>query len=250
VARIQSQQNAPEDLTSFSILTETDIHFGLFPPVSITVTGTAATSVTLTWNPGNDTHRISDYKVYWDTDPGAVSAYAFNSVSNPGQVSFAPGPPPSATISGLTTGLTYYFTVTSRTVFTDPSSGIPTTYESLLYPTQVSGDPSFVYPVEVSATPGCSATAEVTGLTLSHGVDPGEIQFCWSPVTDPCLTGYQILGGSSAASDAGISPVGSVGLTNCWTGSPFHPLPLGGVAYFLVIATGSSGNGPWGHYGH
>jgi hypothetical protein len=125
-----------------------------------------------------------------------------------------------------------------------------TTYESLLYPTQVSGDPSFVYPIEVAASTGCPATTEVTGLMLSHGVSPGEIQFCWNPVTDACLTGYQVLGSTSPGSDAGFSPVGSVGLTGCLTGSPFDPLPVGSVAYFLVIATGSAGNGPWGHYGH
>ncbi len=32
----------------------------------------------------------------------------------------------SATVSGLTPGVTHYFTVTSRTVYTDPSSGVVT----------------------------------------------------------------------------------------------------------------------------
>jgi len=240
VVRLQSEQNAPVDLISFSTLAETDIHFGLFPPKSINVTGTTATSVSLSWDPGADAHRISDYKVYWDTDPGAVSPYAFNSVSNPGQVSFAGA---SATVSGLTPGVTHYFTVTSRSTFTDPSSGVVTTYESLLYPTQVSGDPSFIYPVEVQATPPCPATAEVTGVTVNTTAVPGEIQICWNPVTDSCLTGYQVLGSASPASDAGFSPLASVGLTTCWTGSPAQ-------SYFLVIAKGITGNGPWGHYGH
>jgi hypothetical protein len=246
VVRLQSPQVAPQDLTSFSTLVDTDIHFGLFPPRSITVTGTTASSVTLSWDPGLDAHRINDYKIYWDTDPGAVTSYAFNSISHPGQVSFSAGPPPSATISGLTPGLTYYFTVTSRTVFTDPSSGVVTTYESLLYPTQVSGDPAFVYPVEVQATLGCAATAEVTGVTVNTTGTPGEIQICWSPAADACLTGYDLLG----SSDAGFSSLGSVGLTTCWTGSPFEPLPIGSVAHFLVTTTGATGNGPWGHYGH
>ena len=240
VVRIQSEQNAPVDLTSFSVLTETDIHFGLFPPRTIMVTGSTPTSVSLSWDPGADTHRISDYKVYWDTDPGAVSAYAFNSVTNPGQVSFAGT---SATISGLTPGLTYYFTVTSRTVFTDPSSGIPTTYESLLYPSQVSGDPSFVYPIEVAASPGCPATVEATGVTVNATATPGEIQICWSPATDSCLAGYRILGSNTVNTDAGFTTVADVGLTTCWTGTPTQ-------LYYLVIARGSSANGPWGHYGH
>lgn len=240
VARLQSEQVAPADLVSFSTLAETDIHFGLFPPRSITVTETAASSVSLSWDPGADTHRISNYKVYWDTDPGAVSPYAFNSVGNPGQVSIAGT---SATVSGLAPGVTYYFTVTSRSVFTDPSSGVVTTYESLLYPTQVSGDPSFIYPVEVQATTLCPATAEVTGVTVNPTGVPGEIQICWSPVTDPCLSGYLVLGADSPVSDAGFSTLADLGLTTCWTGSPAQ-------WYFLVIAKGTDGNGPWGHYGH
>ena len=238
VVRLQSAQNA-SDLTSFTSVAETDIHFGLFPPKSITVTDTTANSVSLSWDPGADTHRISDYKVYWDTDPGAVSPYAFNSASNPGQVSFAGA---SATVSGLTPGVTYYFTVTSRSVFTDPSSEVATTYESLLYPTQVSGDPSFIYPVEVQTSTLCPATAEVTGVTVNTTGVPGEIQICWSPVTDPCLSGYLVLGADSPVSDAGFSTLADLGLVTCWTGSPSQ-------SYYLVIAKGITGNGPWGHYG-
>ena len=249
VVRLQSAQNAPAppNIDSFSDVVETDIHFGLLPPRSISVTGTTATSVSLSWDPGLDTHRISDYKIYWDTDPGAVSSYAFNSEINPGQASFTGT---SATISGLSPGLTYYFTVTSRTIYTDPSTGVPSPYESILYPTQVSGDPSFVYPVEVQASLACPATAEVTGVTVNTTANPGEIQVCWNPVTEACLTGYQILGSSSAASDSGFSVLGTVGITNCWTGSPFDPLPPETGAYLLVVATGMTGNGPWGHYGH
>jgi len=239
VVRLQSAQNVP-DLTSFTTVAETDIHFGLFPPKSIAVTATTASSVTLSWDPGADVHRISDYKVYWDSDPGAVSAYAFNSVSNPGQVSFNGT---SATVSGLAPGVTHYFTVTSRSVYTDPSSGIVTTYESLLYPTQVSGDPSFIYPVEVQATTPCPATAEVTGVTVNVTEVPGEIRICWNPVTDSCLTGYQVLGSDSPVSDAGFSVVADPALETCWTGSPAQ-------SYFLVIAKGITGNGPWGHFGH
>ncbi len=237
VVRVQSAQNVP-DLTSFATLAETDIHFGLFPPRSISVTETTAGSVSLSWDPGTDTHRISDYKVYWDTDPGAVSHYAFNSLDNPGQVSFAGT---SAIVSGLAPGVTYYFTVTARSVYTDPSSGVATSYESLLYPTQVSGDPSFIYPVEVQAATPCAATAEVTGVTVNTTGVPEEIQICWNPVTDPCLSGYLVLGADSPVSADGFSTLADLGLTTCWTGSPAQ-------SYFLVIAKGAGGNGPWGHY--
>src|SRR5262249_48898780 len=153
--------------------------------------------VSLSWDPGLDTHRISGYKIYWDTDSGSGSPYAFNSTANAGQVSFAGT---AATISGLTPGTTYYFTVTSLSNWTDPSTLVTTTFESLLSPPQLSGDPAFVYPVEVlgTTTPAtCIPTAEVTNLTVNPTAVPGEIQICWSPVSDPCLTGYQVLASPS-----------------------------------------------------
>lgn len=237
IARIQSAQVAP-DLTSWTTAAETDFKFGLFPPRTISVTGSTATSVSLSWDPGLDTHRISGYKIYWDTDSGSGSNYAFNSVNNPGQVSIVGT---TATISGLTTGQTYYFTVTSRSNFTDPSTNVVTAYESLLYPTQISGDPSFVYPIEVQAATTCIPTQEVTGLTVEK--DPGGIKICWGASADPCTVGYQVLGANSPTSDLNFSPIVDVGLTNCWIGNPSQ-------SYFLVIAKGSGGNGPWGHYGH
>lgn len=237
IARIQSAQIAPDN-TSWTTVAETDFKFGLFPPRTITVTGTTSTSVSLSWDPGLDTHRINGYKVYWDTDSGSSTGYAFNSVNNPGQASIVGT---TATISGLTTGQTYYFTVTSRSNFTDPSTNVTTTYESLLYPTQVSGDPSFVYPIEVQGATTCIPTAEVTGLTVTK--DPGGIKVCWGASVDPCTVGYQVLGANSPTSDANFTPIADVGLTNCWVGDPAQ-------TYFLVIAKGSGGNGPWGHYGH
>lgn len=239
VAFIQSVQN-PTDLTSWTTVEETNMKFGLFPPLSITATGTTTSSVSLSWNPGNDTHRINGYKIYWDTDSGSGSSYAFNSDTHSGQVSFSGT---TATISGLLSGTTYYFTVTSKGNYTDPSSSITTTYESILYPTQVSGDPSFVYPVEVQATttsPTCIPTVEVTNLTL--GKAGGQIQFCWDPVTDVCLQGYDVIG-SDTLSPAGFSTVGQVGAgSTCWTGNPSQ-------SFYLVISRGTGGTGPWGHFG-
>ena len=243
VVRLQSEQNAANG-TTFSRVSETDIRFGLFPPRSIQVTGQTQTSVSLSWDPGLDTHRISGYKIYWDTDSGGASSYAFNSVSNPGQVSMVGT---TATISGLTPGTTYYFTVTSLSDWTDPSTLVTTSYESLLYPTQVSGDPSFVYPVELQATTSaatCIPTAEVTGVTVSLTGVPGEIQICWNPVTDACLTGYRVLASATVNTDAGFAPAATVSSAQtCWTGSPAE-------SFFLVVANGTGGTGPWAHYGH
>ncbi|HET9480559.1 MAG TPA: hypothetical protein VFP98_02295, partial [Candidatus Polarisedimenticolia bacterium] len=182
------------------------------------------------------------YRIYWDTDSGSASPYAFDSVANPGQVAFAGT---TATISGLTSGTTYYVTLTARSTFTDPSSLVQTTYESILYPTQVSGDPSFVYPTEaqgVTAGGGCTPTAEITGLTVDYAT-AGQLEFCWDVSTDPCVAGYRLLGAASPESSGGFATVADTGPVNCWTGSP----PDG---FFLVVGRGGSGGtGPWGHFG-
>lgn len=239
VARLMSAQNVT-DGTSFTTLAETDIKFGLFPPLGITVTGSTDTTVSLVWDPGRDTHRISGYKIYWGTASGGGTPYPFNSASHPAQVAFAGT---GATISGLSPGTTYYFTVTSLSSFTDPSTGAAATYESLLYPTQVSGDPAFVYPVEVQATTTggtCIPVTEVTGLTVEH--DAGGIRICWTPASDPCLVGYRVLGAASPEAAASFSPLADTGTETCWSGNP-------AAGFFLVVARGTGGTGPWGHYG-
>jgi hypothetical protein len=253
VALIQSPQEVA-DLTSWTDAEFTDIRFGLFPPLSIQVDATTDTTVDISWNPGNDTSRISGYKVYWDTDSGSLSDYAFNSDTHPGQVSFAGT---SATISGLTPGTDYFITVTSLSDFANPGCSDPTpdpgecsgpnstlTYESIRFPTQVSGDPSFIYPIEVQGmTTGgaCIPTAEVQNLTVAKA-GGSDIQICWDPVSDPCLTGYQVLGANTPESDLNFSPIADLGLVTCWTGNPTE-------SFFLVVAKGTGGNGPWGHYG-
>ncbi len=239
VARLNSAQNVT-DGTSFPTVAETDFKFGLFPPLGIAVTGSSDTTVSLSWDPGRDTHRITGYKVYWGTSSGAGGPYPFDSVRNPGQVSIGGT---GATISGLSPGTTYYFTVTSLSAFRDPSTGLTTVYESLLYPTQVSGDPGFVYPVEVQATTTggtCIPTAEVTGLTVELAT--GGIRICWQPASDPCLVGYEVLGADSPTAAANFSAMADTGLETCWTGDPAS-------GYFLVVARGTGGTGPWGAYG-
>jgi hypothetical protein len=222
--------------TNVTTLTYTNIAFGLFPPVSITAGTATDTSVQISWNPGNDTHRISGYRIYWDTDSGSATPYAFNSVANAGQVAFAGA---SATISGLTPGTTYYFTVTSLSSYTDPSSSVTTTYESIKYPTTVSGDPTFSYPVEVQKATtggGCAATAAITGVTV--GKASPNVHVCWTPTADACAVGYDVLGASSPTAAANFSVIGQVGLTSCWDGNPAS-------TYILVRARGTGGNGPF-----
>lgn len=242
VARIQSAQNVA-DANSFTTIAEGSMLFGLFPPRSISVTNVTDTTVLLSWDPGLITSRIDSYKIYWDTDSGSGSTYAFNSVDDAGQVSFAGT---TATISGLTPGTDYFFTVTSMATYPpDANTPLPqNTYESILYPTTVSGDPSFVYPVEVQATTTggtCIPTEEATGVTVTETM--GTTEICWDASTDLCATGYQILGSPSADSDAGYAPVADVGLQTCWSGTPPD-------TFFIVTVKGTGGNGPWGHYGH
>jgi len=227
--------------TNFTSLDFTDMAYGLFPPVSISAGSVTDTTVQLSWNPGNDVHRLNGYRIYWDTDPGASTNYAFSSVTNPGQVSIVGT---TATISGLTPGTPYYFTVTSLSNFTDPSSSVTTTYESVRYPTTVSGDPNFSYPVEVTATTSggtCIPQAEVTGLTVDRS--GANVHVCWSASADPCTVGYDVLASNDKTGDVSWSVVGQVGLTTCWDGDPAR-------TFLLVRARGTGGNGPWGHYNH
>jgi hypothetical protein len=240
VARLQSVINAP-DLTSWTSVQEGVIAYGPFPPRTIQVTSAADTTVNLSWDPGLDTHKITGYKVYWDTDSGGATPYAFNSAANPGQAAIAGT---TAIISGLAPGTTYYFTVTSLTSFTSPSSGLTAQYETTIYPTQISGDPNFVYPIEVPATTTggtCLPASQVANVQVSHAAG-GAITICWDPLNDPCLAGYRILGATTPESAANYSTVADTDLGTCWTGSPSGQ-------FFLVVARGTGGTGPWGHYG-
>jgi hypothetical protein len=246
VALFLSKQRADSvddfDTTGNDTLAVADIRVGHFPPVSIE-TGTATeTSVELSWDPGNHTHRIDNpdsYNVYWDTVSGASTG---GNYANSTTVSST-----STTLSGLDPGTTYYFTVTSNSTYANPSNpGVSTTYESLRYPTTVSGDPSFVYPVEVQKPTQCGPAyvpaSEVTGVTVEKS--GGQTRICWDPVhlSEPCVEGYRVLGTASPDSDAGFSTIDDVGQDNCWTGSPSEE-------YLLVVTRGSGGTGPWGHYG-
>jgi hypothetical protein len=242
VVRLQSV-NLVADATSFTSFEETDIKFGLFPPVSIAATAVTGSSVTLDWNPGNDTHRIGRYKVYWDTVSGGTTAgaYAFDSDSDASQVTFNGT---EATITGLAAGTDYFFTVTSLVNHTDIKSGLTTEYESLLFPTQVFGDPGFAYPTELMATTtggSCQPTLEVDDLVLT-AQGGGAVEFCWTASADPCVQGYDLLGSNDASSAAGWSTVAQVGGVSCWTGSPAD-------LFYLVAGQSPAGQGPWGHYG-
>ena len=229
VARLTSATEVA-DTHSFTELKETDFKFGLFPPRSITVGTIGDNSVQLSWDPGLDTHRISGYKVRWGLTSGSYSDETTVATT-------------STTIGGLNPNTPYFFTVTSLYTFTDPFTSVARTYESLLFPTQIS-DNSSPIPQEVTATTtggACTPTQEVTGVTVDKVAS--NVEICWDPSTDPCIDGYRILGATSPESAANFTvDVADTGLTTCHSYSTTN-------SHFLVVGKSSAGAGPWGHYG-
>jgi hypothetical protein len=221
-------------------LDETDIKFGLFPPLSVTIAGGTLTDNTMevSWDPGTSMalHRIDGYNIYWDTESGGGANGYDHSMTQPA----ASGP--SVTIGDLTRDTEYYVTVTTLSDYTDPASGVQTQYESLLYPMTV-GAGSGPLPVEASATTTCTIPIdEIDWLTVDKVGHDGTVELCWATSGDICLAGYQILGASSPESDSNFSPaVEDTGLVTCHTFNPSE-------SYFLVLSKGSGGTGEWGHY--
>ena len=234
VARLMSEQEETSD-TTFTDLQETDIKYGLFPPRSITSTGETATTIDISWDPGSVTHHIDDYKIYWDTDSGNASAYAFDSVTNSGQVSIAGT---TATISGLTADMDYFITVTAVADYANPSAGVTNTFESLLYPRTTGG--SAPLPPELVTTTACTPTLEVTGVTMDK--IGGSVEMCWTQPGDSCVDGYSILGATTSEAAGNFSTVvPDTGLVSCHT---FDPAEV----FFIIVGKGTGGTGPWGHF--
>jgi hypothetical protein len=220
---------------------------GLFPPVSIQVDAALDGSVQLSWNPGDETY-IDRYKVYWGPASGAYDSNSDDDSSQiTGDLSVGNN---SVIVTGLTNGVSYYFTVSALRSYANPGPGDsdPSVknstfeFESPLFPVLGTTDPDFDYPSEVGAVPGagCFPVAEVRGLSVvKSGAD---LEFCWDAAEDSCLSGYELLGSNDASSDAGWGSVADPGAATCWTGSP-------DAGYYLVVGDGPGGHGPWGHYG-
>jgi len=195
-------------------------------------------SMEVSWNPGTPTelHRIDGYKIYWDTETGGGANGYDNSVTQPA------GSGTTVMIEELDRDTEYFVTVTSLSDYTDPASGVQTQYESLLYPMTV-GAGSGPLPVEASATTTCTIPLdEIASLHVDKVGHDGTIQMCWSESSDPCTSGYQIIGADTPESDTNYSPlVEDTGLVICNTLNPSE-------SYFLVLSKGSRGTGEWGHY--
>jgi hypothetical protein len=235
VVRLMSEQLAP-DLETFTTLAETDIKFGLFPPRTIWTDNENITDTTvpLAWDPGLITHRIDGYKIYWDTESGGgIDGYDHSTVRPASSGT-------TATVTGLAPGTSYYFTITSLSDYTDPASGVTTTYESLVYPTTIETG-SVPLPMEVLAPTTCTPQDEVAGLAIGKDAG-GDIVMTWDPSLDICTGTYQILGADTPDLESNFSVLESqiVGTTHS-----FDPA----ASYFLVLSEGTGGAGDWGHYG-
>ena len=246
VVRLQSELHV-DSPTGFSTVAGTDIRYGLFPPLELTVTSVTDAEVGLSWNPGTIVDHIDGYKVYWGVQSGTAAAdpnnpYPFDSVSNNSQATFDGT---SAVITGLTPGTQYYFTVTALSNYDNPANSDEFIYESLLFPRQAPAVP-VALPIEVTEATSNTCTAgevaEVTGLTLRN-VGPTTLDICWNQMfpADPCVTGYEIL--HSAQPDNVSTSLVTVGRPNDCTQVDYSDTndPLD---YYLVRAIGTGGAGP------
>jgi hypothetical protein len=254
VARLMSTQLAC-DTESFEFLSETDIKFGLFPPKSITVGTVTDTTVQLSWDPGAITSRIGsssgDYRVYWDSNSGSVDSYASNSSTHPGNASIVGT---TATIGGLTPGVQYFFTVTLLSDFTDPGTCLydscqSTEYESLLFPSQVSGGPVPI-PQEVTATTASGTDAgavpdgdNVPGVPLTLGKPGGGmLELSWSASCVGSDTDYEVyegaIGGNFTSHTQVVCTTGGSTVTQI--------APSIGDRYYLVVPHNGSVEGSYG----
>lgn len=290
VVRLQSDKTAADSPPTpaefiFTHLSEIDVKFGLFPPLTLNAGPVTNSTIDVSWNPGDVTSHINGYRVYWSEEsggscsiggedctadhPGAgncsagetccsqvgavCNSYDFDSVNDPGMVAFnsgcslAAGDTQCATISMLDPGTTYYITVTAMSDFTNPESGAMTTYESTLYPTQIPAQPVDL-PIEVSAaTTGGSGSGAVPSGTSAR---PG------TPLTLVKGPGSMITlnwGASCQASDTDYNVYegvlgGSPMPVTCGTaGATSWPLtPGGGNRFYIVVPTNTSVEGSYG----
>jgi hypothetical protein len=284
VTRLQSDKVAP-DLHTFTHLSEVDVKFGLFPPLTLNAGPVTGSTIDVSWNPGDITTHIDDYRVYWgqesggacsiggedctDDHPGAgvcsagktccssvgavCNSYERDSVNDPGMITFnsgctlAPGDTECATIDSLDPGTTYYVTVTSRDAFVNPSSSVTTTYESLLYPTQVPAHPVDL-PIEVSATTSGGADAGAVpdgddrpGTQLTASRSGNMVTLSWGT---SCLAGDTDYGVYEGALGSG-----NLAQVTCSTGNqtswgPF--LPEAGDRFFVVVPSNGTAEGSYG----
>jgi len=156
------QMTSPSGSTDLSWETtnSTTIGFGLLPPLAIQVTDVGADTITVSWDPGADTRFIDEYVVHWGEEPGALTPPPFDSEWAGDTI---PAGRTDYTIRGLSPG-TWYVSVTAKSRYTDPVSGVETEYRSIALPLTIGADIDGDGVRDTSYPPETSA--EVTGAGL------------------------------------------------------------------------------------
>jgi fibronectin type 3 domain-containing protein len=197
--------------------------------------------ITLSWKaPGSDGGTgISGYEIYRGTSPGGESGTPVNASLVAGT---------SFTVTGLTNGTRYYFTVAAvnkaklQSAKSGEASATPSAGASASASASASGSASATGPATASPSGGATATAAGTpgapaGLTATPG--NGEVGLSW---TAPASVGgappasYHVYQGTSPGFTLG-TPVTSTGDTH----ATVTGLTNGTTYYFVVTAVDGSG---------
>jgi hypothetical protein len=151
----------------------------------------AGGSITLAWDPDPNAINVQGYMVLYGTNSAQP------------ELSVDAGADTAVTITNLSPGQTYFFSVAA--------------YDT----NDVIGPPSAVLSYYV---PGDS-TSVPGNVTLLPGASPGSVTLAWKPVPDPSVAGYEVYYGSTSGMptsgfDAG--PASSVTITNLGQGQTYY----------------------------
>jgi hypothetical protein len=199
---------SPNSLAAFSTAPVAPTAPG--PPTSLTATATNG-AVALSWSApsSNGGSPILGYNVYQGTSPGAESATALNGVTPINATTYS--------VSGLTNGTTYYFTVASVNAY-----GSTTSTEASATPVSlgVPGSPTLK-----------SATANSSSVTLAWGAP--------SSNGGSAILGYNVFVGTAPGAESS-APVNSLLITG--NGATVNGLLSGTKYYFTVRAVNVVGS--------
>ena len=159
-------------------------------PASLAVSNTTTTSATLTWSPSTDSVAVAGYRVYRVTHTG------FHGITTV-LTQVADVPTTTATISGLTAGTSYVYTVKaynpSGNVSSASNSVTARTLSPIIYtgPSVVSGVARhpIVFTLSASANPSAFTYTNLTptdGMTLN----PTTGQVTWTPADSDLGANY------------------------------------------------------------
>lgn len=150
-------------------------------PINLTVSSTTTNSVSLAWSPSTDGVGVAGYKVYRITHTG------FHGITTV-HTQLADVPTTSATITGLTAGSSYVYTVKAYNASGNISAGSNTVTVRTLSPISYTGPTTvpatarhpITFTLSASANPN---TFSYTNLTPTDGMtlNPATGQVTWTP---------------------------------------------------------------------